>query len=148
MYNSQAQRWKGVSAKLLVWFFAAVKMQIISKIFFPILGVKITLFVSLNWSFRGTNWIKSARIGDFDPKMVGNIFEIICIFTAAKNHTNNFADTPFGPDYCTSSKVIPHWVKKSLFFQCIFVKKSNLSKFFIRFIQNYICNSCLGDQHI
>ena len=38
-------------------------------------------------------------MGDFGPKMVVNIFEIICIFTAVKNHTSNFADTSFGPDY-------------------------------------------------
>ena len=67
--------------------------------------------------------MKSVKIGEFDPKMVrNNIFEIICIFMAAKIHTSNFADTPFVPDYCTNSKVIPHRVKKSLFFQCIFVK--------------------------
>ena len=35
---------KGVSAKLLVWFFAAVKMQLIFKIFLTIFGVKITNF--------------------------------------------------------------------------------------------------------
>ena len=37
------------------------------------------------------------------PKMVGNIFDIIFILTAAKNYTSNFADSPFGPDYCSSS---------------------------------------------
>ena len=40
-------------------------------------------------------------------KMVENILEIICIFTAARNQTNNFADTHFGPDYCTTASVIP-----------------------------------------
>ena len=41
----------------------------------------------------------------FTPKMVKNIFEIIFILTAAKNHTSNFADSPFGPDYCSSLNV-------------------------------------------
>ena len=41
-------------------------------------------------------------------KLVTNIFEIICIFTAAKNHTSKFADTPFDPDCCKSLKVVPH----------------------------------------
>ena len=31
------------------------------------------------------------------PKMVTNIFGITFIITAAKNHTSNFADSPFGP---------------------------------------------------
>ena len=37
---------KGVSAKSLVWFFAAVKMQIIQKILLNIFGVHITNFDS------------------------------------------------------------------------------------------------------
>ena len=35
--------------------------------------------------------------------MVKIIFEIICILTAAKKHTRNFADSHFGPDYRSSS---------------------------------------------
>ena len=35
---------KGLSEKLLVWFFAAVKMKIILEIFPTILGVKIAKF--------------------------------------------------------------------------------------------------------
>ena len=56
------------------------------------------------WSFRGTHLIMSVKIGEFDPKIVKNIFEIICILNAAKNYTNNFTETPFDPDYLTSSK--------------------------------------------
>ena len=41
-------------------------------------------------------------------KLVTNIFEIICIFTAPKNHTSKFADTPIDPDCCKSLKVVPH----------------------------------------
>ena len=37
------------------------------------------------------------------PKMVKNYFEIISDLTAVKNHTINFAESPFGPDYCLSS---------------------------------------------
>ena len=56
-----------------------------------IFGFKITIFIP-KWLFRGVNWIKSVKMSDFDPKKVITIFEIICIFTAAKNYTNNFAD--------------------------------------------------------
>ena len=38
------------------------------------------------------------------PKMVENIFEILCILTAVKNYTSNFTDTPFRHDYIKSSK--------------------------------------------
>ena len=31
-------------------------------------------------------------------------FEIICIQPAAKKYTNNFSETPFDPNYGTSSK--------------------------------------------
>ena len=31
------------------------------------------------------------------PKMVKNIFGIIFMLTAVKNHTSNYADSPFGP---------------------------------------------------
>ena len=47
------------------------------------------------------------------PKMVNSIFEIICIFTAAKIHISNFVDTSFDPDYCTPSKIVPHRAKNS-----------------------------------
>ena len=43
-------------------------------------------------------------MSDFDPKKVITIFEIICIFTAAKNYTNNFADAFFGPDINANMK--------------------------------------------
>ena len=39
----------------------------------------------------------------FTPKMAENIFEIIFILMAAKNHTSNFADRPFGHCYYSSS---------------------------------------------
>ena len=44
--------------------------------------------------------IISVKIGDLNPKMD----EIIFILAAAKNCTSYFSDTPFGPDYYTSSK--------------------------------------------
>ena len=56
------------------------------------------------WSFRGTHLIMSVKIGEFDPKIVKNIFEIICILNAAKNYTSNFSDTFFGSHYGISSK--------------------------------------------
>ena len=62
---------KGVSVKLLVWYLAAVKMQLIKKIFSTILRVKNTI----KHKFKKI---------------------ISCIFTAARNHTSNFMDTPFG----------------------------------------------------
>ena len=36
--------------------------------------------------------------------MVENIFGIVFILMAAKNYTRNFSDTPFDPDYYTSSE--------------------------------------------
>ena len=71
-------------------------MQIISKIFSTILGVKITVF-SQKWSLIGANLITNVKISYFDPKIVKNIFEFICILTAAKNYTINFSETPLGP---------------------------------------------------
>ena len=97
---------KGVSEKLLIWFFAAVKMQIISKILLTIFGVKITNFDSFysifdsKLPFLARNWV-------FDPKIIDNIFKNIFFFMAAKNYTRNFVDTLFGPDFGKPSNVIP-----------------------------------------
>ena len=52
------------------------------------------------------NLIKGFKNTDFDPKMVENIFEIICILTAAINYTNNFPDTTFSPDYCIPNLIL------------------------------------------
>ena len=54
-------------AKLLVGFFAAVKMQIISNIFLTILEFKITIFYQKG-SFRGANLTINVKMGDFDPQ--------------------------------------------------------------------------------
>ena len=56
-----------------------------------------------------TRWLKFAPLnvhlkGDFDPKMEENNVKIVYNFTAAKNYISNYSDTPFGPDYWTSSK--------------------------------------------
>ena len=93
---------KEVSAKLLVWFLAAVNIQIIS-IFPTILGSKsmltfFTQFAPLNKHF-------GIKIVILTPKMVENEFENIRIFTAAENYTSNFSHTPFCPDYCSYSNV-------------------------------------------
>ena len=73
--------------------------------FLIILWVKINIFIP-KWLFRGVNWIQSFKIGDFDSKRVRNTFKIICLFTAVKNQTSNFADTCLGPDYWIFSNVI------------------------------------------
>ena len=67
-------------------------------------GVKITHFYTFYsiYASKLTIWTKMVI---FTPKMDENIFEIIFILTAAKTHTSNFADSPFGPDYCSSLNV-------------------------------------------
>ena len=97
---------------LLIWIFAAVKMQIISKILLTILVVKITNF-HIIIQYSPLNYHLGLKIVILTPKIVENIYEIIRIFTAAKNHISNFADTHFDPDYCTPSKIVPHRVKNS-----------------------------------
>ena len=64
------------------------------------------------------------------PKMAKNIFEIIYIFTAAKNYTSNVSDTPFGHDHCTSSNVFLIASSYQPDFQCIFEKNPNFVIFF------------------
>ena len=52
--------------------------------------------------------------------MVENIVLNIFILTAGKNYTSNFADIPFGPDYCSSSNPSLTAPSISTIFQCIF----------------------------
>ena len=67
------------------------------------------------------------------PKKVKNIFEIIFILTAAKIYTGNFADSPFGTDYCSSSnESINAPSNKQYFLMYI----QNISKNF-RFVKNF-----------
>ena len=51
--------------------------------------------------------------------MVKNIFEFIFILMAVKNYTSNFADRPFGPDYCSSSDASLTAPSIRHYFQCI-----------------------------
>ena len=68
-----------------------------------ILGSK-SLHLDKNGELQVANLIKSVKIHDFDPKIVDNIFKIICILTVAKNYTSNFSHIPSGPNYGTTSK--------------------------------------------
>ena len=70
--------------------------------------------LSLSLKILQIFWVKNA---DFYPKMVENDFEIICIYTATKKPTSNFADTFVGHAICTYLKIIPYWTSKR---QCIF----------------------------
>ena len=63
---------------------------------------------------------KKSKNGDFDPKMVENIFGIVFILTAAKNYTSNFVDSYFGPDYCSSSNASVTAPSNQFYFQYIF----------------------------
>ena len=63
------------------------------------------------------------------PKMIENIFEIICILTAAKKYTSNFSDTPLGPDNCISSKASLSAPSNQPYVQCTF-------KIFKKYIEN------------
>ena len=107
-------------------------MKIISKIFPTFLGFKITnvyIFYSI-YASKLPIWTKMVI---FTPIMAENIFEIIFILTAAKNHTSNFADGPFGSDYCSSSNASltapsnQHYF--SMYFQNIWI--------FFRFVKNW-----------
>ena len=51
---------------------------------------------------------------------VGYAFENIFILMAAKNYTSNFADSPFGPDYCSSSNASLTSPSISTIIQCNF----------------------------
>ena len=63
------------------------------------------------------------------PKMVENIFGILCILTVAKNNTSNFPDTPFGPYYCTKAFLTAP--SNQIYFQCIFKIFQAFGWFFI-----------------
>ena len=121
-----------VFLKVLVWFFAAVSMQIISNIFSTILGVKITVLIKKK-SFMEANLIINVKISDFDLKIVKNILEIICILTHEKNYTSNFPVTPFDPKYCTSSKAFLTAPSKQPYFQCILKIFRTFGEFFVIF---------------
>ena len=55
-----------------------------------------------------------------NSKMVKSKFGIIFILTAVKNYNSNFADSPFGPDYCSSSIASITAPSISNIIQCIF----------------------------
>ena len=81
-------------------------------------------------------------MGILTTKMTKNIFEIIYIFTAAKNYTSNVSDTPFGHDHCTSLNVFLIASSNQPDFQCILFKNPNFVIFFtfskqIYFIPKY-----------
>ena len=59
-------------------------MHIIKKYFQPFLGSK-TQFLAL-LSFESKIDYKVSKLMILTPKMVNNIFDITCIFTAAKDH--------------------------------------------------------------
>ena len=82
-------------------------------------------------------------MNDFDPKNVKILFEIIFILTAAKNYTSNFSDSPFGSNYCTSSKASPIALFKQPYFQCIFEIFQNFGQFFIIFIAFFLKHSLI-----
>ena len=69
--------------------------------------------------------------GDLTPKMVENYFEIIYIFTAAKNYASDFEDTFFPHAVCTSLNVIPYCTSKRQMFQCFYQISNILVEFFI-----------------
>ena len=73
-------------------------------------------------------WLKIVIL---TPKMVEYIFEIISILTSAKNYTSNFSDTPFDPEYCTSSKASPTSLFNQPYLQCIIKIFQTFGWFFI-----------------
>ena len=74
-------------------------------------------------------------MNDFDPKNCQIFVESIFILMAAKKYTSNFSDSPFGSNYCTSSKASPIALFKQPYFQCIFEIFQTVGKFFRTFIQ-------------
>ena len=112
-----------VSEKLLVYFFAAVKMQIFSKILWRNFNNKC-----------------------LTPIRVNNIFEIIRILMAAKNFLKKFLDTHLGPDYFTSAKAsLTDAPSNQPYFQCIFKKIQTVGTFhnFCSIFLQYSSNSNL-----
>ena len=58
--------------------------------------------------------------------------------TTAKNYNGNFSDTPFGPDYCTSSKAFLTAPSNQIYFQCILKIFQTFVGFFIIFISFFL----------
>ena len=52
---------------------------------------------------------KSIKVDDFDPQTNQIFFKLI----ASSRQQKTKSDKLFGPDYCTSSKVVPHCTFKS-----------------------------------
>ena len=77
-----------MSAYLLVKFFTAMKVQIVSKIFVSILGVKITNFFNTFIQFVPQNETFGLKMVVLKTKMAKNIFEIIFILT--ETETKNY----------------------------------------------------------
>ena len=78
----------------------------------PILTLDIE-FASLNNHF----WLKIVIL---NLLMINKYFLIICIWTEVKKYTNNFSDTPFGPNYSRSSNASITAPFHKHNFQCIF----------------------------
>ena len=56
------------------------------------------------------------KIVSLTPKMLKNVFSNDLLLHGSENHTNNFADTSFGPDYWT------------LLFTCVFLSPVTKNK--------------------
>ena len=68
------------------------------------------------------------------PQIVENILEMIS--TPVKKYTGNCSDTPFGPEYCTSSKESQTSLSNQLYLtfmenKCFFLLKHSLITFMI-----------------
>ena len=99
---------KGMYAKFLVWFFTAMKMNIISfQIFLSILWVKINNFNTFYWicAFKLPCLAKNV---DFNPQNCWNYFLKLFYVHCCDNPYQKFR-TSFCPYYFISSNVIPHW---------------------------------------
>ena len=99
-------------------FLLPLKLQIISQILLTIVG-SISLILRPFIKFAPWNDHVWLILVILTPKMVEYIFKIIFILTAAKNYTSNLLDTPFGPDYCTSSNASLTATSNSSYFQNI-----------------------------
>ena len=74
------------------------------------------------------------------PKMVEHIIGIIFILTAVKNYTSNFADSPFGPDYCSFSNASFTAPSNQHYYSMYFQNISNNCRFFrFDFNQDRLC---------
>ena len=108
-----------VSAKLLIWIFAAVKMQIFSKHPFNHFRVQ-------NHHFYHKMVIYRRKLN----KKYSKNQKCFCIFTAVKNYNSTFANNFFDHDISTSSKIILNCTSIKTYFQNI----SNIGSVFIVFI--------------